>query len=170
MYDHSIFGPADPAPHNAGHSKARKCSAARLAQVLAIWVVGRCLSRKDFTASEAWQAIPELRVSHRVANAVATALGAGVGGKGGLQLWRGEDGLFAAVRQNAVLAAHRLDEAELSDLAHELGLPDLEALARAILALPSVKPDPRPESLAAKAALDQPSPTLADTVATVSQS
>jgi hypothetical protein len=152
MFDHNVFGPPDPAPHVPGQGKPRIHSVPQIILLVAAWVLTMCLRRKPFTAHEAWQAIPELRNKHAVANSVATAMGAGVSGKGGFRLWRGRDGAFAPVRENAVLAAHHLGEAELQEVAGSLGLVDLKALAHAVLALPSIRPASPPSTTP-----DQPS-------------
>jgi hypothetical protein len=166
VFDYTQLGPPDPAPHVPGQGKSRVHSVQQIIGLLAAWVLTRCLRQQAFSAQAVWQAIPELRDKHRVPNAVAATLGAGIHGQG-LQLWRGPDGAFAPCKQNAALAARRLSEAQLRAVAQELGLPDLEALARAILALPSIRPAP-PGSVAPRtAAPDQPPPTLsaADTAA-----
>jgi hypothetical protein len=160
MFDPNVFGPPEPAPHVPGQGKPRTHSVPQIILLVAAWVLTMCLRRKAFTAHEAWQAIPELRDKHAVANSVATAMGAGVGGRG-FRLWRGPNGHFAAVKENAVLAVHRLGEAELQEVARSLGLPNLEALAQAILALPSIRPAPPGSAAPLTAVPDQPSPTPA---------
>jgi hypothetical protein len=156
MFDRNVLGPPDPAPHVPGQGKPHIHSVPEIIRLVAPWVLTVCLRRKPFTAHEAWQAIPDLRNRHAVANSVAVAMGPGVSGKGGFHLWRGRDGAFAPVRENAVLAAHQLSEAELQEVAQTLDLPDLEALARAVLDLPSVRPASPPSAVP-----DQPSPAPA---------
>ncbi|BBO34453.1 hypothetical protein [Lacipirellula parvula] len=74
---------------------------------------------------------------HRT-NAVATACGAGVGGKGGGNFWM-EHGVVIRCRENAALAAEFLSEDAAQDLVGSLGV-DFDDFIDSMLSLPSLSP------------------------------
>jgi hypothetical protein len=106
-------------------------------------VIGECLSAQSrgFSAKEVLDASPQLSTVYVTANALGTALGDGVRGKG-LGLYRDRTGRFLRSRTNAALAASRLSDDELTALAADLGFDDAAALIDAIDAPPDVTHDP----------------------------
>jgi hypothetical protein len=101
-------------------------------------VIDECLAGQSegFTASALLERCPTLAAAYHAPNVIGTALGEGVRGKG-LGLHRDLQGRFSRCRDNAALAASRLSDDELSDLAADLGLADAEALIDAIDRLPA---------------------------------
>ena len=138
-----LLGPARRAPksvHRQGlKTKAMITHAARA-------VVRECLkdARGGFTAKEIFVQVPVLAASYTDANALGTALGEGVRGRG-LGLHRDRDGSFLRCRDNATLAAEHLEDAEIDDLTAELGFRGADGLAEAINQLPSAQAGPPPE-------------------------
>ena len=79
-----------------------------------------------------------LAANYTDANALGTAMGGGVRGHG-LGLHRDRDGSFLRCRDNAALAAEHLEDAEIDDLAAEIGSRDADGLADAINQLPAAQ-------------------------------
>lgn len=73
-------------------------------------------------------------------NAVGTACGAGVGGKGGGNFWK-QDGVIIRCRENAALAAEFMSDDAGHDLVESLGV-DFDDFVEAMLSLPSVSVAP----------------------------
>lgn len=69
-------------------------------------------------------------------NAVATACGAGVGGKGGANLWM-VNGVVIRCQENAALAAEFMTEDATNELVDSLGI-DFDDFVDSMLSLPSV--------------------------------
>ena len=100
-------------------------------------VIRECLTgnSKGFTARRVFDQVPAFGASYTDANALGTALGDGVRGKG-LGLHRDEAGEFRRCRDNAALAAAELTDEEFLALASSLGYPTVDALTDAIDCLP----------------------------------
>ena len=89
-------------------------------------VIRECLTGnpKGFTARRVLDQVPALAAIYTDANALGTALGDGVRGKG-LGLHRDGAGDFRRCRDNAALAAAKLNDDKFAALAAELvGVPD----------------------------------------------
>ena len=100
-------------------------------------VIRECLigNTKGFTARQVFNQVPAFGAIYTDANALGTALGDGVRGKG-LGLHRDEAGEFRRCRDNAALAAAELTDEEFLVLANSLGYPTVDALTDAIDRLP----------------------------------
>ena len=100
-------------------------------------VIRECLigNTKGFTARQVFNQVPAFGAIYTDANALGTALGDGVRGKG-LGLHRDEAGEFRRCRDNAALAAAELTDEEFLALANSLGYPTVDALTDAIDRLP----------------------------------
>lgn len=100
-------------------------------------VIRECLigNTKRFTARQVFNQVPAFGAIYTDANALGTALGDGVRGKG-LGLHRDEAGEFRRCRDNAALAAAELTDEEFLALANSLGYPTVDALTDAIDRLP----------------------------------
>ena len=114
-----LLGPARRAPKGA-HRQGLKTKA--MITHAARAVVRECLkdARGGFTAKEIFVQVPVFAASYTDANALGTALGEGVRGRG-LGLHRDRDDSFLRCRENATLAAEHLEDAEIDDLTAELG-------------------------------------------------
>jgi hypothetical protein len=101
-------------------------------------VIRECLDGQSggFSTREVFESRTEFVTSYRTANALGTALGDGVRGKG-MGLHRDLNGKFLRCRDNAALAATNLTDDEFAALAFELELPDPDALADLIDQLPA---------------------------------
>lgn len=112
-------------------------------RLAATFVLSKCLDGRPggFTTREVFDGVPEFANSYRSPNALGTALGNGVRGKG-MGLHRDLNGKFLRCRDNAALAATNLTDDEFAALAVELGLPDPDALADLIDRLPAAPNEP----------------------------
>jgi hypothetical protein len=101
-------------------------------------VIDECLvgHSEGFTARVLLERCPTLAAAYRTPNVIGTMLGDGIRGKG-LGLHRDSKGRFSRCRDNAALAASRLSDDELSDLAADLGFAHAEELIDAIDRLPA---------------------------------
>lgn len=106
-------------------------------------VIRECLAGNvnGFTARQVFDQVPAFAAIYADANALGTALGQGVRGKG-LGLHRDGADDFLRCRDNAVLAAAELSDEEFAALAAVLGFSSPDELADAIDRLPSALPDP----------------------------
>ena len=86
-------------------------------------MIRECLTGnpKGFTARRVFDQVPAFGAGYTDANALGTALGDGVRGKG-LGLHRDEAGEFRRCRDNAALAAAELTDEEFLALASSLGI------------------------------------------------
>ncbi len=100
-------------------------------------VIRECLlgNLRGFTARQVFEQVRAFGAIYTDANALGTALGDGVRGKG-LGLYRDEAGEFRRCRDNGGLAAAELTDDEFLALAISLGYPTADALADAIDHLP----------------------------------
>ncbi|MEQ9410697.1 MAG: hypothetical protein RIK87_23500 [Fuerstiella sp.] len=72
-----------------------------------------------------------------VTNHIGTVLGAGQGGKGGMQLWKTSKGRFIPCSDNAVLVLEHVTDSMLTDFLDEMGWDESEFIAR-VQALPAM--------------------------------
>lgn len=72
-----------------------------------------------------------------VTNHIGTVLGAGQGGKGGMQLWKTSKGWIIPCRDNAVLALEHATDAALTSFLDEMGWNESEFIER-VEALPAM--------------------------------
>jgi hypothetical protein len=100
-------------------------------------VISECLNGTGdgFTPRAIFDQVPRFAASYTSANALATALGAGVRGRG-LGLHRDPAGRFLRCRENAALAAAELGDGEFAALVRGLGYDGPDELGDAIDRLP----------------------------------
>jgi hypothetical protein len=106
-------------------------------------VIRECLAgnANGFTARQIFDQVPAFGAIYKDANALGTALGEGVRGKG-IGMHRDRDGSFLRCGDNAALAAAKLSDDEFAALAVELGFSSPDELVNAINQLPPAPPNP----------------------------
>jgi hypothetical protein len=134
-----------PSACRAVHVAAKKMvmKTDSMTRMAAATVIRKCLDGQPdgFSTREVFDSTTDFVTSYRTANALGTALGDGVRGKG-MGLHRDQNGKFRRCRDNAALAASNLTDDKLAALAVELGLPDPDALADLIDRLPAAPNEP----------------------------
>jgi hypothetical protein len=133
--DH-FLPPAEPAPKMQTRNKSMLTEA--LVHLLASLVVELCVefAGRSFTVRELWDRVPAPKPQYKSLNGVGDFLGHGKGERS-LKLWKGANGPLAC-RENAIIAAHRLEPGEIQKLANRLKLTEPSTLCEMIRKLPSV--------------------------------
>ena len=133
----SILPSVSKAPANQ-HTKA-KFTATELKAKVAHAVITECLDQTQtngFTTRDIFEAVAEVKAAYETPNALGTCLGTGIKQTGmGLHTSKGA---FARCQENAVLAASCLTDDDFAALAEELGIDGPEALAEALINLPTI--------------------------------
>jgi hypothetical protein len=127
----------EPAPDDQKGNKGKGKKGAGK-RILATIALRFCLEQKDFTLQDVKERLKEYGIEYRVTNSIGTALGRGVGGVGGLRLWRTLAGDFSACRQNAILCICAMSKPYCHAVAQQLGFQDSLDLQKKALALPAL--------------------------------
>ena len=111
----------------------------RLKAKVAHAVITECLDQTQtngFTTRDIFEAVAEVKAAYETPNALGTCLGTGIKQTGmGLHTSKGA---FTRCQENAVLAASCISDEAFAALAKELGIDSPEALAEALINLPTI--------------------------------